>query len=329
MSLKILSRDEIFTTNPRWREPGASNYLAMYSSVFGGVVTDPALMVMPLDDHVINRGDGIFEYFPVVDGHAYCFEAHMMRLRRSAEIISLDLPFNIDTIGQITLETVSLSGARDCGVRMFVSRGMGDFSCSPTSPKNSLLYVIVMRTTAEDGYPARMFAEGATAITAHVPLKPGFYAQVKSTDYLLNALVALEAYRSGADFGIWFDREGRLAESSTENVAIVSDDGNLKYPPFVHSLRGTGMVRAAQLASELISSGELKGVSQTDITQHEVYESSELFLLSSGTVLPIVKFDGRTVGNGKPGPVCHRLSGLFKRDMTEGPADVRTPIPYR
>jgi len=328
MSLKILSKDEIFASSPTWREPAGSDYLAMYSSVFGGVVTDPALMVMPLDDHVINRGDGIFEYFPVVNGHAYCFEAHMMRLKKSAEIISLDLPFNIDTIAQITLDTVAVSGARDCGVRMFVSRGMGDFSCSPTTPKHSLLYVIVMRTTAEDGYPARMFTEGATAMTAHVPMKPGFYAQVKSTDYLLNALVALEAHRNGADFGVWFDQEGRLAESSTENVAIVSEGGQFKYPPFVHSLRGTGMVRAAQLALELISSGELKGISQTDITQHEVYESSELFLLSSGTVLPIVKFDGRTVGNGKPGPVCRRLSELFKRDMIEGPADVRTPVGY-
>ena len=328
MSLDILTRDDVFSAKPKWREPGGSNYLAMYSSVFGGVVTDPALMVMPLDDHVINRGDGIFEYFPVVDGNAYCFESHMTRLKRSAEIVSLDLPFDIETIGKITLETVAISGAKHCGVRMFVTRGIGDFSCSPTSPKNSLLYVIVLAKTAEDGYPPRMFTEGATAITAHIALKPGFYAQVKSTDYLLNALVALEAYRSGADFGIWFDQEGHLAESSTENVAIVSEDGNLKYPPFVHALRGTGIVRAAQLASELMSCGEIKGISQTDITQHEVYESSELFLLSSGTVLPIVNFDGRTVGDGKPGSVSHRLSELFKRDMTEGPAEVRTPVGY-
>ena len=328
MSLRILFRDEIFAATPKWQEPGGADYLAMYSSVFGGVVTEPALMVMPLDDHVINRGDGIFEYFPVVDGHAYCFEAHMARLKRSAEIISLDLPFDIDTIGQITLETVSISGARDCGVRMFVSRGMGDFSCSPTTPRNSLLYIIVLRTTAEDGYPARMFAEGATAVTAHVPMKPGFYAQVKSTDYLLNALVALEAHRNNADFGIWFDHEGKLAESSTENVAIVSPDGKLKYPLFVHTLRGTGVVRAAQLASELSSRGELKGICQTDVTQNEVYDSSEVFLLSSGTVLPIVKVDGRTIGAGKPGPVCHALTELFKKDMTEGPVEVRTPVGY-
>lgn len=62
--LKILSRDEIFSKEPEWRSSGHSKYFAMYSSVFGGVVTDPALMVVSLDDHMVYRGDGIF-------GHDY------------------------------------------------------------------------------------------------------------------------------------------------------------------------------------------------------------------------------------------------------------------
>ncbi len=329
MNLRLLRKDDIFAGTPTWREHGGSNYLAMYSSVFGGVVTDPALMVMPIDDHVINRGDGIFEYFPVAKGHAYCFQSHMARLKKSAELISLDLPFDIGTIAQIILGTIAMSGARDCGVRLFVSRGMGDFSCSPTTPRNSLLYVIVMTNTAEDGFPARMFTDGATAITAHVPMKPGFYAQVKSTDYLLNALVALEAHRNDADFGVWFDDQDCLAESSTENVAVVDRDGVFKYPPFLHTLRGTGLVRGVELASQLVSSGDLKAIGQTDVTRDEVFGSPEVFLLSSGTVLPIVTFDGKTIGSGKPGPIFHRLNELFKRDMLEGPAEVRTPIAYR
>jgi len=328
MSLKVLSRDEVFAGSPRWRDPGRSNYLAMYSSVFGGVVTDPALMVMPLDDHVINRGDGIFEYFPVIKGHAYCFDAHMTRLRRSAEIISLDLPFDMDTIKQITLETVGISGSQDCGVRMFLSRGMGNFGCDPTTTAKSLLYVIVLKTTVWENFPARFLKEGARAITSHVPLKMGFYAQVKSTDYLLNAMVDLEAHRNGADFGIWFDQDGHLAESSTENVVIVDQEGILKYPTFAHMLRGTGLVRGVQLAAELVKTGELNGIRQTNITPYEVQESAEIFGLTSGSVLPMVSLDGRTVGDGRPGPIARRLSDLFEKDMAEGPAEVRTRIPY-
>lgn len=328
MNLKILSRDEVFAEAPKWREPGGSNYLAMYSSVFGGVVTDPALMVVPVDDRVINRGDAIFEYFPVVNGHAYCFEAHMARLERSAEIISLTLPFDIDTIKQITLETIGISGSKDCGVRMFVTRGIGDFGCDPTTPEKSHMYVVVLGTTVWENYPARLREEGASAITTHVPLKMGFYAQVKTTDYVLNALVELEARQNNADFGIWFDHEGHLTEASTENVVIVSEERMLKYPTFAHMLKGTGLIRAAQLAKELVSNEELKGISQTDITQHEVYESAEIIIVTSGSVMPVVRFDGKTVGNGKPGPIFQRLWELFEKDMAEGPSEVRTPVSY-
>jgi branched-chain amino acid aminotransferase len=329
MSLKVLSRDEILASAPKWREPGASNYLAMYSSVFGGVVTDPALMVVPVDDHIINRGDAIFEYFPVVNGHAYCFNAHMARLAKSAEIISLNLPFFMEPLKQVVLETVGISGAKDCGVRIFVTRGMGDFACDPTTPKKSELYVVVLRKQVWENFPARFLTEGATAITTHVPLKMGFFAQVKTTDYVLNALVDLEAHRANADFGIWFDQNGYMSESSTENVVIVTQDGILKYPTFAHMLKGTGLMRGVQLAAEVVKSGELKGIVQTNITPYEVQEASELFGLTSGSVMPMVKFDGRTIGSGKPGPVALKLATLFKKDLTEGPAEVRTPVPYR
>jgi len=326
MSLKILSKDEIFSEVPEWREPGRSNYLAMYSSVFGGVVTDPALMVIPLDDHIINRGDGIFEAFPVKNGYAYCFNAHLARLERSAEIISLDLPFDIATIRQIALETIAISGAKDCSVRLFVSRGLGDFSCDPTTPKKSLFYVIVyLGISPRSGTSP----EGALAITTHVPIKPGFYAQAKTTCYVLNALVHLEAHRNNASYGIWYDQEGHLAEAATSCVAIVNQEKILKYPRFEHILKGTGLIRGVELAKDLVKSGELKGISQTDITQHEVYESSEMLVFGSGNITPVVKYDGRTIGTGKPGPVFHRLRELSQKDMAEGPSEVRTPVTYR
>ncbi|MFC2024566.1 aminotransferase class IV [Chloroflexota bacterium] len=324
MSLKVLSKDEVFLRQPEWREPGRSDYLAMYSSVFDGVVTDPTLMVIPIDDHIINRGDGIFEYIPVHNGYAYCFEGHMARLQKSAEIISLALPFDVETIRQITLETVSISGAKCCGVRLFVSRGLGDFSCDPTTPGKSILYVIVLKEPPLPNYPPK----GVTAITTHVPIKPGFLANVKSTCYLLNALVELEAHRNNVRYGIWYDQEGYLAESSIDNVAIVSQDKIFKYPRFEHMLKGTGLIRAAELAKELVKSGELSGMYQTDITQYEVYKSSEMFMLGSGDILPVLKYDGRTVGNGKPGPVFHRLWELLTNDRLEGPSEVRTPVPY-
>ena len=326
MDIKILSRDEIFTEAPEWRKQGGSGYAAMYSSVFGGIVTDPALMVMPLDDHIINRGDGIFEYFDIVNGFVYNFDAHLSRFERSAGIISLNLPFDLSTIKHIILETIAVSGAKDCAVRLFLSRGMGNFDCDPTTPEKSLFYVVVVLRPFE--IHPQIYTEGVTAITTHVPLKPGFYSQVKSTCYLLNAMVDLEAHQNNAAHGIWYDQDGHLTESSTKNVAIVSQENILKYPRFEHMLKGTTLIRGAELAKELVKSGKLKGISQTDITQQEVYDSSEMLILTSTYfVIPVVKYDGKTIGTGKPGPIFHQLRELFQKDRTENRA-MLTPIPY-
>lgn len=326
MSIKILSRDDIFTEAPEWRRPGGSNYAAMYSSVFGGIVTDPALMVVPVDDHIINRGDGVFEFFDVVNGFVYNLEAHLARLERSAGLISLNPPFDMDTIRGIILETIAASGARDCGVRLFLSRGLGDFRCDPTSPQKSLFYTVIVLKSFD--VPLDTRSDGVTAITAHVPVKPGIYAQVKSTCYLLNAMVELEARRNKADYGVWYDDEGHLTESSTENVAIVSQEGILKFPRFDRMLRGTTLVRAAELAKGLVADGTLKGISQTDITQQEVYDSSEmLILVTSLSIVPVINYDGKPIGTGRPGPVFHRLWELLQKDRTEN-REMLTPIPY-
>ena len=64
----------------------------MYSSQWRGFVTDPALMMVPIDDHLVHRGDGVFDVMRCVDGKIYQMEAHLQRLERSARSISLRLP---------------------------------------------------------------------------------------------------------------------------------------------------------------------------------------------------------------------------------------------
>ena len=62
------------------RQPYQNTYFAMYSSVYGGVVTDPRLMLLPIDDHMVHRGDGVFEAFKAIDGNIYNLNAHLDRL---------------------------------------------------------------------------------------------------------------------------------------------------------------------------------------------------------------------------------------------------------
>ena len=74
------------------RHPHQDTYFAMYSSLYGGIVTDPALMLLPLDDHMVHRGDGIFEALKTLHGSLYNLAGHLDRLEQSAQALSLVLP---------------------------------------------------------------------------------------------------------------------------------------------------------------------------------------------------------------------------------------------
>src|ERR1051325_11765634 len=76
--------------------PKTANYYAMYSSVLGGIVTDPALMVVPLDDHIVHRGHAVFDTATLTRGMLYQLDPHLDRLLRSAESARIPLPFPRD-----------------------------------------------------------------------------------------------------------------------------------------------------------------------------------------------------------------------------------------
>lgn len=325
MNLRVLSQENIFSGRPKWRfEPESPDYFAMYSSLWGGIVKEPALMVIPLDDHMVHRGDGIFEACKCVNGRIHNFNAHLSRLENSAQLISLDLPFNLETIKEIALKTVAIAGVKDCMIRIYVSRGLGGgFACAPMNCR-SQLYVVV----AKENAPSHYYTKGASAITSSIPIKPSFFTQVKSCNYLPNALAHLEAYKKGADFAIMVDQRGYLAEGPTESIAIVNQQKIFKYPKLDNILRGTTLLRVAALAEELVKTGELRSISSGDISKEEAYNSLEMFAFGSGTgVVPIVKYDEKIIGTGKPGPIFHRLSELLQKDWTEN-LEFLTPVPY-
>src|SRR4249919_1170044 len=81
----------------------ATNFYAMYSSVLGGIVTDPALMVLPLDDHMVHRGHAVFDTATLTHGRLYQLDPHLDRLIRSADGARIALPFSRPQLRQIIL----------------------------------------------------------------------------------------------------------------------------------------------------------------------------------------------------------------------------------
>lgn len=299
------------------------NYFAMYSSHLGGIVTDPVLMLVPVDDHVVHRGDGIFETFKCVNGSIYNMKAHLDRLDGAIRSLAYQLPFSRDDITRIVVETIRAGGRRDCLIRILVSRGPGGLGVNPYECPQAQLYV-----TAAKLAPPFMTAHpaGARVVISSIPIKPSFFAGIKACNYLPNVLMKKEAVDAGVDFAAGFDDAGHLAEGATENFGIVTPDKRLLFPKLDHILPGTTMLRVAELAKALLDNGTLGGVEFQHIPRQQVVAAAEILIVgTTPDVTAVVEFAGKPVGNGKPGPVQQALAKLLARDIAEN-TGILTPV---
>lgn len=303
----------------------AANFYAMYSSVLGGIVTDPALMVLPLDDHMVHRGHAVFDTAVLTQGMLYQLDPHLDRLLESAERARIPLPFPRERLREIILAAAAASRRRDGSVRYWLSAGPGGYGLGPAECVASSFYVVVFKPEA---YPESYYREGIKLITSKVPIKPPFFARVKSTNYLPNVLVLLEAKDRGADNGIFIDQRGMVAESSNMNVAFVSRDRVFRHPPFDGILSGITIRRVLDFAHRLVQQAVLKAVSLADIPVEEGRDAVEMMLIGSSIkVAPVVQWDGQKLGDGKPGPISKKLLEMWNEDARSA-KDQLVVVPY-
>ncbi|HVG83519.1 MAG TPA: aminotransferase class IV, partial [Vicinamibacterales bacterium] len=299
-------------------------FAAFYSSQLGGIVTDPALMVIPFDDHMVHRGHGIFDTAGLVEGKIYDLEAHLDRFERSAERCRLIMPAARAELREIISATVAASGARDGAIRYWLSSGPGSLDLSPAAGAEPGFFVMVFPGLS---YPERWYTEGLKVMTTTYPIKPSLYAVTKSTNYLPNVLMQMEAKSAGVDNGVFIDANGHVGESSNMNVAFVTADGVLRHPKFDHILAGCTSLRILELARKLERDGAIGGVEVCDIPVAEARAAREMLLLGSSVkVAPIVAWDGAPIGDGKPGPIAKALLALLEEDMRTG--DRLIPVNY-
>ena len=321
---QVLTADNVLSRLRTLRERQPVQYWAFYSSQLGGIVTDSALMVIPFDDHMVHRGHGIFDTAGLVDGRIYDLEAHLERFLRSAERSKLRVPGSRAEILDIIVSTTAASRRRDGSIRYWLSSGPGSLELTPAAGAEPGFFVMVF---AGLSYPERWYTEGLRVMTTTYPIKPAFYAITKATNYLPNVLMQMQAKEAGCDNGVFIDGNGHVGESSNMNVAFVTQDRVLAHPKFEHILRGCTSLRLLELAHRLREQGLITGIEVRDIPEAEARSCREMLLMGSSVkVAPIVQWDGRMSGDGRPGPVANALLGLLEEDMRT--SDRLIPVPY-
>lgn len=322
----ILSESEVLSRlKSRRGQPG---YLAMFSSWLGGVITDPALMQIPLDDHLVHRGHGVFDTCTLSGGTLYRLDVHMDRLLTGAALARIEHSWTKEDLIRMVIDTASQARVKDGAVRYWLSAGPGGFSPSPQECEEPCFYCVIIEPVPLGSTQSDPMTVGIPEATVvDTPMKPPLLATIKSNNYLLNVLTHMEAVDRGGTFGVLVDENGYVAESCVLNVVFVTKEGVLRTPPFDDILLGTTVRRIMELAeTTLVDEGLLSSVDQSPILASDVSGRaiSEMFLCGGDTHLyPVTSWDQVPVGNRQVGPVAKRLIDLLE-DEAFGARDGRS-----
>ena len=189
--------------------------------------------------------------------------------------------------------------APEGNLRVLAGRGPGGFGISPSECPESTLDVAAYRV---EPHSDAWYDRGLTAFRSEVPVKPAMLARLKTTNYLSGVLMTLEARRRGMDMALSFDADNCLTEAAIANVAIVDASGTLVLPEFRNALTGTVATKTMELARQYMP------VAVRPIPEAELSNIREMMILGTAhECVGITHFEGRPVGNGKTGPVAHKI----------------------
>ena len=259
--------------------------------------------------HVEDRGyqfaDGVYEVWSVFDGRLADSDGHFTRLARSLSELSIAPPMPRAALQAVLREVVRRNRLRDGLVYLQVTRGVAPrdhaFPRAGTKPS------VVVTAKPVDVAAAQRRAEAGVAVVT-TPETRWARCDIKTTGLLPNVL-AKQAARAAGAYEAWFvDGGGHVTEGASTNAWIVTADGVLvTRDTGANILRGVTRAAVAELAASL----QMR-VEERAFTVAEALAAREAFLTAATAfVTPVVRIDGKPVGQGAPGPVALRLRSLY------------------
>jgi branched-chain amino acid aminotransferase len=259
-------------------------------------------------DHGLLYGDGVFEGIRSYNRLVFKLKEHIDRLFESAHSIMLKIPLDKEQMIKAVVATLKANGLKDAYIRLVVTRGEGDLGLDPRKCTGKSTVIII--TDKIKLYPEKFYQDGLSIIT--VPtirnLPEAVNPQIKSLNYLNNILAKIEATNSGYEEAIMLDSLGYVAECTGDNIFIVRDNHLYTPPQCMGSLRGITRDTVMEIAQK-----NKIPVHEHVLTRHELFISDECFLTGTAAeIIPVVKVDGRVIGNGRPGKVTLGLMQKFR-----------------
>jgi len=270
-----------------------------------GAVVDAADAKVPVIDHGLLYGDGIFEGMRIFGGGVFRLDDHMRRFESASRALAIDLPGGIEAIRGIVLETARAYGAPNAYLRLVATRGDA-LGVDPTQCGAPRVFCIAAQLTI---FPAEKRARGIDLITSSLRRPPAdvLDPRVKSLNYLNTVLAKHEARLRGADEAILLNQAGMVSEASVANVFAMRR-GCLVTPPVTDgALEGITRMSVLDIAKRAGIETAEKSLGRFDL-----FDADEVFLTGSGAgIVPVGSLDGRKIGRTRD--LTDRLTKEFER----------------
>jgi branched-chain amino acid aminotransferase len=285
-----------------------------------GRITGERDAVIQVLDHGFLYGEGVYEVMRTYNRKAFLYGPHMERMRQSASMINLRVPFTdqelLDRIGETA--AVFFEGQPDGGrgvemyIRVLLTRGFGLMTYDTNACPEPTL-VIIIKPQVDPS--AEAYGKGVKVVLVPVVRNHPFSINplIKSNNLLNNALASQYAAREGGFEAIMRNYRSEISECSQSNLFVVKD-GVVRTPPIEAGLLA-GITRRF-----VFEVGRACGIEVHEATMADadLFSANEMFLTSTTReIVPIVTVNDARIGTGVPGPVTRRLHEEFRRQAAE------------
>jgi len=253
-------------------------------------------------DHGLLYGDGVFEGIRVYSNRVFRLDEHLERLYESAKAIDLSIHMPPEKLKEAVLETVHRNEMPNSYIRLIITRGVGDLGLNPYTCKTPGIIIIVDKIAL---YPPDVYEKGLTLVTVATQrnLPEAVNPRIKSLNYLNNILAKIEAINAGVEEAIMLNSFGLVSECAGDNIFAIRKGVLITPSISMGVLEGITRNAVIELARE-------KGIEVKPVvmTRYDLFIADEVFLSGSAAeIVPVIKIDGRVIGDGKPGKMTRDL----------------------
>ncbi|MFO8059390.1 MAG: aminotransferase class IV [Bacillota bacterium] len=263
--------------------------------------------MVPIEDRGLQFGDSLYEVVRLYGGRPFRLKQHLARMRRGAEVIGLDIE-RAGNLEEILAELARRSHVETAFIYLQVTRGV--------SPRNHVIPsdlqpTVIATVRGITPLHERTYERGGIAFTA--PDLRWARRDVKATTLLPNIMSRTQAMNRGGYDAIHYEEDETVTEGSVSSLFCVIDGVIRTHPADHHVLPGITRAAVLECAENLNLAYR-----EEAFTLDDMFGASDVFFADTySEILPLREVDGKSIGEGRPGPIAQKLHSAFRELVQE------------